>query len=103
MCSYFSIEDGRIKTFLAYSFFFNKCKNATVQKERFSVFREGAVLCAGGLSLNVAPQLSRKIKADSGKFETFIESNQQYTRWEIVNIQKFPNQVFKLIYVAWLF
>ena len=60
------------------------------------------MFCAGGLSLNVAPQF-RKFEADSGQTETFVESNQQYTRWEIVNIHKFPNQVLKVIYITWLF
>ena len=67
------------------------------------MFGEGAVFCAGGLSLNVAPQLIRKVEVDSGQTETFIESNQQYTRWEIVNIHKFPNHILKIIYIAWLF
>ena len=45
------------------------------------MFGEGAVFCAGGLSLNVAPQLIRKVEVDNGQTETFIVSNQQYTRW----------------------
>ena len=38
------------------------------------MFGEGTVYCAGGLSLNVAPQLIRKVEVDNGQIETFMRA-----------------------------
>ena len=53
--------------------------------------------CAGGFSLDDAPQWGRPTEVDGDQIETLIKNNQHYTMWEMGNILKIPKSIKLLV------
>ena len=82
-----------------------------MQKKICAVYGEGAVtdqtcqkwfvkFCAGGFSLDDAPQWGRPAEVDGDQIETLIKNNQHYTTQEIPNILKISNTIKLLVKIT---